>query len=111
MSWSSPTLPLITKPGEKIYITTDEGAWLSSIPALGASLGPFITGIIVDHLGRKRTLLGILLLFVGCWSVMYFCENLIILLSSRFVAGLGVGCVYATLPMFVCEISPVNNFI
>lgn len=109
MSWSSPTLPLITTPGAaKIYVTQDEGSWISSIPALGACLGPFVSGGLVDCLGRKRTLLSTMLLFVITWAVIYFSTNFAVLLCARFTAGLGVGCVYATLPMFVAEISPVS---
>lgn len=110
MSWSSPTLPLITKKGAaKIYVTEEEGSWISSIPALGACLGPFVSGALVDCLGRKRTLLATMLLFVVTWAMIYFSTDISVVLCARFIGGLGVGCVYATLPMFLAEISPVSN--
>ncbi len=109
VSWSSPTVPLITKPGEKLYVTLDEASWISSISALGASIGPFVTGSIVDFFGRKPTLLAILLGFTATWIVIYNSVNVPIILCARFVGGLGVGCVYATLPMFSAEISPVST--
>lgn len=109
MSWSSPTIPMITKPGSKIYVTDNEAVWLVSIPALGAFLGPFVTGRIVDCLGRKLTLLSVNLLFMITWGVLYFFETYPILLCARFVAGLGVGCVYSTLPMYIAEIAPVKQ--
>lgn len=110
LSWSNPTLPIITKPGARIFVNTEQGAWLSSLPALGASFGPFITGRIVDRFGRKWTIIWVMVLLIVAWGVMYFSNLLMVLYCSRFVAGLGVGCVYATLPMYVAEMAPVSGF-
>ncbi|XP_065212249.1 facilitated trehalose transporter Tret1-2 homolog isoform X2 [Planococcus citri] len=106
LSWINPTLPIITKPGSKILVTDEQGAWIGSLPALGAAFGPFLTGRIVDRFGRKWTIIWVMVLLILSWGVMYFSDNMMVLYCSRFVAGVGVGCVYATLPMYVAEMAP-----
>lgn len=98
---------MITKPGSKIYLSETEAVWLMSVAALGAFFGPLITGSLVDCLGRKRTLLAANLLFLVTWGVLYYFETYAIMLCARFASGLGVGCVYSTLPMYIAEIAPV----
>lgn len=109
LSWSSPALPMIVHPGAKIFVTDGQGTLLSSIAALGASFGPFVTGWLADSCGRKTTLLGGMLLSMATWAVLYFCSVFGVLVCARFLAGTCVGCVYGILPMYVAEIAPVSS--
>lgn len=107
LTWSSPTIPKITKEGEKVYVTNAEGAWLSSLVAMGASLGPFIASVVVNRIGRKWTILTDMLLFLMSWAMLAYFTSIYILYGARILAGIAVGCVFTILPMYIAEIAPV----
>lgn len=108
LTWSSPTIAKITKSGERVQVTEAEGAWLSSLVAVGASLGPFIASAVVNKMGRKGTILADMLIFLVSWSMLAYFKSVYVLYAARILAGIGVGCVFTILPMYIAEIAPVN---
>lgn len=102
MTWSSPTMPKLNK-------SPEEKAWIISLVALGASLGPFIASFIVNKLGRKWTIIADMFLFLISWSVLAYCTQTYCFYFARILAGLAVGIVFTVVPMYVAEISPVRR--
>lgn len=109
LTWSSPTIAKVTKHGERILVTIDQGAWLSSLVAVGASLGPFVASSVVNKIGRKWTIISDMFLFLASWSILAYCNLIYSLYFARILAGIAVGIVFTTVPLYVAEIAPVKN--
>ncbi|KAF8755637.1 Permeases of the major facilitator superfamily [Rhizoctonia solani] len=73
-------------------VTNDSGTkgWLVAILELGAWFGVLCTGQLADKLGRKRTILLAVVVFV----------------IGRFVTGLGVGSLSMAVPLYNAELAP-----
>ena len=110
LSWSSPTLPKIEAVGERIHVSKEEGAWLSSLVALGAIFGPFIAGLVIDKIGRKWTIIADMFLYLLSWFLLAYCSMIYLLYVGRIVAGFAVGAVFTAVPMYIAEISPVGFY-
>jgi MFS transporter, SP family, galactose:H+ symporter len=84
-----------------------EGAIVSAV-ILGGMVGPFISTILTDSLGRKKiNILAALIFAVG--SVMTaVADSTDLLLIGRFVLGLAIGIVSSSVPLYIAEISPAN---
>lgn len=74
--------------------------------ALGAIIGCLIAGNIADNFGRKKSLLVAAALFFISSLCMAFSVNKGVFISSRFLAGIGVGMASMLSPMYIAEIAP-----
>ncbi len=74
--------------------------------ALGAIIGCLFAGKLSDKFGRKRGLLVAAALFFLSSLFMAFSPNKGIFISSRFIAGIGVGMASMLSPMYIAEIAP-----
>ena len=74
--------------------------------ALGAIIGCLVAGNISDKLGRKKGLLVAATLFFISSLCMAFSPNKGVFISSRFIAGIGVGMASMLSPMYIAEIAP-----
>lgn len=74
--------------------------------ALGAIVGCLIAGNVSDKYGRKRGLLTAAAVFGLSSLAMAFAPSRGIFITSRFMAGIGVGMASMLSPMYIAEISP-----
>jgi sugar porter (SP) family MFS transporter len=81
---------------------------VTSLLQLGAAVGATTVGVLVDRLGRRRTLLSLSWVFVigtlGCSLAPGFG----VLLAARFVLGLAVGGASVTVPIYLSELAPTE---
>uniref|UniRef100_A0A1B6KYQ3 Major facilitator superfamily (MFS) profile domain-containing protein n=1 Tax=Graphocephala atropunctata TaxID=36148 RepID=A0A1B6KYQ3_9HEMI len=97
-AWSSPVLM-------KLTLTDAEGSTVASMLSLGSVLGPFISGTILNHLGRKYTVGLAMLLEIGSYLMLTMSSGFIPLSVGRFLSGVSCGMAFSTFPMYVAEIS------
>ena len=97
------------------YMTDDlgltavtEGMVTSSL-LLGAALGAVVGGRLSDARGRRRTILGLAVLFfigaLGCTLA----PTTAVMVVARFVLGLAVGGASVTVPVYLAEVSPAER--
>ncbi|KAB8258837.1 general substrate transporter [Aspergillus pseudonomiae] len=71
----------------------------------GAILGTMVNMVCADWLGRKRTILvGSVISCLGC-ALQAGAVNMAMLIVGRFIAGMAVGMLTATIPMYAAELS------
>lgn len=51
--WSSPSLPKLQAPDSWLPVSIDEASWIGSLIAFGSMFGPILGGWLVDHVGRR----------------------------------------------------------
>ncbi|XP_065217973.1 facilitated trehalose transporter Tret1-2 homolog [Planococcus citri] len=106
VTWTSPTLPKLLQPNDRLTITDDEGAWIGSLLALGAIPGPLLITLIVDKIGKKLSLLLCTMTIFVHWIIIASINSLQAIYVARFIAGMASGVVYNLVPVYVAEISP-----
>ena len=87
---------------------TTQGIVVSSL-LIGAAFGATFGGRMSDRLGRKATIRLASLVFVVGTLGSALAPTAAALVGARLVLGLAVGCVSATVPMYIGEISPVER--
>ncbi|XP_049809582.1 facilitated trehalose transporter Tret1-2 homolog [Schistocerca nitens] len=103
MAWSSPALPLL--PG----LGGAQASWVGSLPSLGAALGPWLGGWAADRAGRRTAALLSALPLAASWVALLFVrQRPLWLCAVRFFSGIGVGLVYAVLPIYSAEIAQAD---
>lgn len=110
LSWTSPTLPALADAGW-ISVDDEQGSWIGSLLMLGATLGAFLSGQLLDSVGRKRTLLVDVILLILSWACLAMARplrSLYVIYLGRFISGIGTGVAFAAIPLYVSEISDLN---
>ncbi|KAL5342200.1 general substrate transporter [Aspergillus crustosus] len=84
--------------------STVTGGIVSSFQG-GAILGTMINMVAADWLGRKMTILvGAVISVLGC-VLQAGAVNMVMLIIGRFIAGVAVGMLTSTIPMYAAELS------
>jgi sugar porter (SP) family MFS transporter len=101
--------------GAMLFITPDfdlnpveTGLIITSI-LIGAVVGSVVSGWVAQSLGRKRTLIIAAAVLALSAIGIAVAPDYAMLLVARFVAGLAVGAVEATVPTFLSELAPTRS--
>ncbi|MCX4563424.1 sugar porter family MFS transporter [Streptomyces phaeochromogenes] len=85
-----------------------EGVVASSL-VLGAAFGALFGGRLCDRYGRKRTILGLaVLFFIGALGTA-LAPDVTVMVLFRVLLGLAVGGASATVPVFIAELAPAEH--
>ncbi len=82
--------------------------WVVSSITLGAVLGSIFGGTLSDRYGRKKILLLSAVFFTFASMGQGFSYSLIMLISSRILAGIAVGIANTVTPIYISEIAPAK---
>ncbi|CAH0398588.1 unnamed protein product [Chilo suppressalis] len=105
LGWSSPVIFKISQANSTDYNFDVQGDWVSSIINLGAAFVCFPIGLIMDMIGRKKTMLLLVLPFTLGWLLITFATNLGMLIAGRFITGVAGGAFCVTAPAYTSEIA------
>ncbi|XP_039296579.1 facilitated trehalose transporter Tret1-2 homolog isoform X1 [Nilaparvata lugens] len=107
LSWTSPTLPRLTKGHEPWLppITSEIGSLIASFLMLGAATGPVVAGLLLNNVGRKKTLITSAALHLLSWIGLGFAPSLEVIYLCRFIQGVAVAIAFTAVPMYVGEIA------
>jgi SP family arabinose:H+ symporter-like MFS transporter len=76
---------------------------------VGCIIGVFMTGILSDRIGRKKTMMLAGSMFflsgIGC----SFASSMTPLVTARVIGGIGVGMASVVSPMYIAEFAPANK--
>jgi MFS transporter, PHS family, inorganic phosphate transporter len=86
-------------------LSTTQTSWVTGAAILGAFVGAFVFGRIADVLGRKSVYVTVAGIMVIGALASAFAPNLIFLVLSRFVLGLGIGGDYPVSAVMMSEFS------
>lgn len=79
--------------------------WIGSFTTLGAMLMCFPIGIICDYLGRKITMLLLIIPFCIGWLLIIFANSVGMVYAGRFITGMAGGAFCVTAPLYTSEIA------
>ncbi|XP_069700466.1 facilitated trehalose transporter Tret1-like [Periplaneta americana] len=104
LTWSSPATTLLQKEDGPFVITDQQASWVGSLLALGAMFGSLPSGILITKMGRKNAILSLALPVTLSWVLIVVTNSVVWLYVARFVAGLTLGGVSFTIPIYVAEV-------
>lgn len=131
-AWSSPIVILITSDESPLSfgkITIYEASWIFSLISLGAFMGNFFFGFLINRFGRKMCFnlvvlpiivrmnnlrfvnkcltlkICILICFQISWLLVSNARNVYYLYASRLINGFFAGAVFVIVPPFTAEIA------
>ncbi|XP_061508112.1 facilitated trehalose transporter Tret1-2 homolog isoform X1 [Anopheles gambiae] len=106
LGWTAPTDKPLTVEGEYGFPVSDEQfSWVGSISNLGAALMCFPIGYMMKLIGRKWSMLAMVLPLVLGWLLIIFAENVAMLMVGRFFLGVGGGAFCVAAPTYTAEIA------
>lgn len=79
--------------------------WIGSLVTLGAMCMCFPTGVICDLIGRRLTLLLLIVPFCVGWALIIWANSVIMLYIGRLITGIAVGACCVAAPLYTCEIA------
>lgn len=99
----------VVLPFLRIHVFPDQSPFkislIASIIGLGAALGALISGLMVNNLGRRKTLfLSDLFMIVGVFCTII--ENFEFLLIGRLIEGITIGIYSVATPIYTLEMCP-----
>ncbi|KAM5373899.1 hypothetical protein ACJZ2D_006728 [Fusarium nematophilum] len=81
---------------------------LNAANTIGIFVSAFLTGIVSDFIGRKKTIIIACIICVGGVILQYFSTSIMMLFAGKVVATLGFGLGHSLGPVFVAELAPVQ---
>jgi len=102
--WSTPTIPKFNNE-DPLKVTTNELAWIVNLMYVGVGIGSLVPFILMDNIGRKKTLLVTTIPKIISWLFIGLSTSVPFIYIGRVLAGIGCGITYAVMPMYLGEIS------
>ncbi|XP_033217060.1 facilitated trehalose transporter Tret1-like isoform X3 [Belonocnema kinseyi] len=91
VSWTSPALPYLTSQKSQFTVTETQSSWIASLVNVGMILGYISNALMIDKIGRKRTILVLSIPQVIASVSIFLARNWIVLCISRVIIGIGYG--------------------
>ena len=88
-----------------ITISKDEFSWISSLAVVGSAIMCIPIGILADIIGRKVSMLLMVILFTIGWLLISFANNLAMFYFGRFITGLSGAAFCVVAPIYTAEIA------
>lgn len=89
----------------KIDISAEEFSWIGALAPLGAAVACVPIGILTDLIGRKYSMLILVVPFTIGWLCLIFANSIALFYVGRFITGFSGGAFCVTAPMYTAEIS------
>ncbi|XP_068148977.1 facilitated trehalose transporter Tret1-like [Drosophila tropicalis] len=106
LGWTSPAqTEIVDNPNYAFPVNDDQFSWVSSAMTLGAACVCIPIGFLINMIGRKWTMLFLVLPFLLGWGLLIWAKNLAMMYSSRFILGIAGGAFCVTAPMYTGEIA------
>ena len=105
LGWTSLTADNIKEGCYGFLVSQEEFSWVGSVTNLGAALACIPMGLVMNTLGRKITMLALVIPFTLGWVLLICAKHVIMLYIGRFILGICCGGFCVTSPMYVAEIA------
>ncbi|CAH2014132.1 unnamed protein product, partial [Acanthoscelides obtectus] len=101
LGWTAPLIPYLISDESHIKMTIHEAEMIETWLLYGAITGLPITMLLVDKIGRKKSVLVSCCVLAVCWILVAVATNVSLIYGARFVMGLGLNMAYVAMPMYV----------
>ncbi|XP_065334432.1 facilitated trehalose transporter Tret1-like isoform X1 [Cloeon dipterum] len=101
--YTAPALVKMQEDNATLTITTEDESWIVSLMPLAGLVGGIAGGPMIEHIGRRSTILGTALPFIISFLVIAFAQNVLMVKIGRALGGFCVGIASLCLPVYLGE--------
>jgi sugar porter (SP) family MFS transporter len=106
LGWTSPILSEIEHGNfHNISVNDNQMGWIGSFVTLGGMTMCIPTGFLCDLIGRRKTLLLLIVPFATGWSLILFSNSIVMLYLGRLTTGMAAGASCVAAPLYTSEIA------
>ena len=106
LGWTSPAGPEMTSGNAFDFIVSKEAeSWVGSSLNLGAAAMCIPIGIIINYIGRKGSMLALVIPFIVGWALLIWAQHLSMLIIGRVFLGVSCGGFCVAAPLYIGEIA------
>lgn len=106
LGWSSPAeSEVVTKSVYGFPVNNVQWSWIGSTATLGGIVSCLMIGMIMDIVGRKTTMLLLIIPFSIGWALIIWPASVINLYIGRFSVGFAGGAFFVVAPAYIGEIA------
>lgn len=106
LGWSSPAeFEVLKNHGYDFVVSDAQWSWVGSLATVGGICSCALIGLIMDALGRKNTMLALIIPFCIGWALITWPASVISLYVGRFSAGFAGGAFFVVAPAYIGEIA------
>lgn len=106
LGWSSPAqFKVVNETEYGFAVNAEEWSWIGSIPTLGGVISCLIIGFVMDAIGRKATMLLLIVPFSIGWAMIIWPISVALLYIGRFSVGFAGGAFFVVAPAYIGEIA------
>lgn len=108
LGWTSPANPKLENGTEERYnftLTEEQLSWVGSSLNLGAAGVCIPIGILLNIIGRKWSMLSLIIPFTIGWGLIIWAQNLTMLITGRVFIGIAGGAFCVASPVYIGEIA------
>jgi MFS family permease len=91
-------------PDETLFFTAVQASWFGSIAYICQPVGSVLSGIVLEPLGRKKSMILVNIPHIIAWFMLYFAGSLEEIYIAAVLLGLGIGFMEAPIVTYVGEI-------
>jgi SP family general alpha glucoside:H+ symporter-like MFS transporter len=88
-------------------VTSQWQSGLQNGAQVGEILGLMVAGLLADRFGYKKTMLGALVMITGAIFLLFFAQNISMLMAGEILCGIPWGAFQALTTTYAAEVSPV----
>jgi MFS family permease len=103
--WSSPASPRLVEEEQYFPITSNQFNWIASSVTIGCAISCIPIGYLMNKIGRKWTMMGLVVPFLLGWGLIIWAQNFAMMVTGRFFLGLAGGAFAITAPQYSAEIA------
>lgn len=104
LGWTSPAEADL-KDAYDFDVSAEQFSWVGAFMTLGAACVCIPIGVLINLIGRKWTMLFLVLPFVLGWALLIWAQNIAMMYAARFILGIAGGAFCVTAPMYTGEIA------
>ncbi|KAM8711986.1 hypothetical protein ACLKA7_012494 [Drosophila subpalustris] len=109
VGWTAPAqYHIVTKEAYGFEVSPGDYAWICSLLWLGCCCVIIPIGLLADYLGRKLTMLVVVLPYLAAWALIIFAPCSSMLMLARFLLGACGGSYMITVPLYCTEIAQLE---
>lgn len=105
LGFTSPTEEEIKNGALGFKVSKDDMSWVASLTPLGCLVMCIPVGSILDLIGRKMTMLAVILVFTVGWLMIILANGVALLMAGRFLTGMAGGTFCVAAPLYTSEIA------
>ncbi|XP_014254945.1 facilitated trehalose transporter Tret1 isoform X2 [Cimex lectularius] len=93
----------MNEPGSRLHVSPQEASWIGALLPLVALVGGILGGPLIEHFGRKRTILCSAGPFIFSFLLIAFARNVAMIMAGRAIGGFSIGVASLALPLYLGE--------